>query len=93
MERAAKVQLEFHYQTGDTKVRDYVINELYPSYRVVEEIIDLEIVPFGQTVAVREDDGNYTFTCPNGPNECIGNKIHVSLALIILKTLLMKLIL
>ena len=77
--RAPKVQIEFHYQTGDTSVKKYFVEELYPSYRDIEEIIDLEIVPFGQTEVVRGDDGNYTFTCPNGPNECIGNKIHVSL--------------
>ena len=78
MERAPKVQIEFHYQTGDTSVRDYILKELYPSYRSIEEIIDIDIVPFGQTNVTEDGSGNYTFTCPNGPNECIGNLIHVS---------------
>lgn len=77
-ERAPKVKVEFHYQTGDSSVRDYVVEELYPSYRSIEEIIDLEVVPIGETQVVRGDDGLYNLTCPNGQNECDGNKIHVS---------------
>ncbi len=72
------MKVELHYVTGGSADQQYVINELYKSYRDVEEIVDLEIVPFGLSSVIKGDDGNYTFTCPNGPNECIGNRIHVS---------------
>jgi hypothetical protein len=72
------VKVEAHYSSGDStrNNQQFVRDVLYPAYRNVEEIVDLEIVPFGQT-EVTEVDGNYTFTCPNGPNECTGNLIHV----------------
>ncbi len=75
------MNLEAHYSTGISSTRndrDFFLTNLYPAYRNVEEIINLDIVPFGQT-SFTENDGQYNFTCPNGPDECTGNRIHVSL--------------
>jgi hypothetical protein len=77
--RPSKVKLQFHYQTGDLSVKNYVLDELYPSYRDIEEIFDLELIAFGETTFTKDDSDKYVFTCPNGDNECIGNKIHVSI--------------
>ncbi len=75
------MNLEVHYSTGISSTRsdrDFFLTNLYPTYRNVEEIINLEIVPFGLTTFTVVD-GNYIFTCPTGPDECLGNRIHVSL--------------
>ncbi len=76
------MNVEVHYSAGissTTNDRDFFLTNLYPTYRSIEEIINLEIVPFGLTTFTVDDSGNYNFTCPTGPNECIGNRIHVSL--------------
>jgi len=64
--------------TGGSADLKYVTEQLYRSYRDIEEIMELEVVPFGLSDAIKGDDGNYSFSCTNGPNECIGNRIHVS---------------
>jgi hypothetical protein len=74
------VKVEFHFGTGGLDEKNYYISEFYPTYRDIEEIIDIEIVPFGLSRVFEDENGNYTFWCPNGQNECLGNKIHVSLA-------------
>lgn len=77
-ERAEKVKMTFHYSSMDAQSADYVVNTLYPSYRGLEEIVDLDIVPFGLTDIIKNDNGQYTLRCPNGPDECTGNIIHVN---------------
>ncbi len=75
------MNLEVHYSTGLSSTRndrDFFLTNLYPTYRNIEEIINIEIVPFGLTTFT-ETGGHYVFTCPNGPDECTGNRIHVSL--------------
>ncbi len=72
----AKVNVVFHYSAQDSKVQDYVLNELYPHYRNLEEIVDLDVVPFGLTEIKTNEDGNYTLICDNGLNECRVNLIH-----------------
>ncbi len=75
------MKVEVHYSTGissTTNDRNFFLTNLYPTYRNIKEIVNLEIVPFGLTT-VTGDDGNYNFTCPTGQNECMGNRIHVSL--------------
>src|SRR5699024_733765 len=75
----AKVKVQFHYSSVDSKAQDYVLTELYPHYRLLEEIIDLDVVPFGLTTILSQDDGNYTLICTNGEDECRGNLIHACL--------------
>lgn len=75
----AKVKVQFHYSSLDKHVQAYVLEELYPHYRLLEEIIDLDVVPFGLTEVLSQKDGNYTFICPHGIDECHVNLIHACL--------------
>lgn len=72
----AKVKVAFHYSTLDAKSQDYVINELYPHYRKLEDIIDLDVVPFGLMEILSQEGGNYTLICPGGEAECATTLIH-----------------
>ena len=72
-----KVKVQFHYSALDYKVENYAQNELYPTYRGLEEIIDLQLVPYGLTEILENDSGNATLICPNGADECLANRIHV----------------
>ncbi len=71
-----KVKVEFHYSTLDSKVQSYVVDELYPHYREMEEIIDLDVVPFGEIEVFKEEDGSYKLICPGGVEECHATLIH-----------------
>jgi len=71
-----KVKVQFHYSAVDKYAQDYVITELYPHYRLLEEIIDLDVIPFGLTKVLDQGDGNYTLICPSGIQECRANLIH-----------------
>lgn len=71
-----KVKVVFHYSAQNAKAQDYVISELYPHYRNLEEIIDLDVVPFGLMEIIANGDGSYTTICENGLNECRVNMIH-----------------
>ncbi|HEY6437306.1 MAG TPA: hypothetical protein VIY47_12010, partial [Ignavibacteriaceae bacterium] len=60
------MSLEAHYSTGISSTRNdrdfvFFLTNLYPTYRNIEEIINIEIVPFGQTTFTVVD-GHYTFT-------------------------------
>lgn len=74
----AKVKVQFHYSAKDPKTQSFVEGSLYSHYRDLEDIIDLDIVPFGLMEILKHDDGKYTLVCPNGPSECNANQIHVS---------------
>lgn len=80
-EATLKVKVEFHYSAKDSKVQKYILEELYPHYRKLEEIVDLDVIPFGLTeiISSSEDDGNYSIICPNGSEECRVNMIHACL--------------
>ena len=51
---------------------------MYPAYRAIEEIMELDFVPFGQSRVFQNENGDYTFECDHGDDECYGNLIHVS---------------
>ncbi len=77
-----KVKVAFHYSAQDAKVWRYVLEELYPHYRKLEEVIDLDVIPVGLTDIVEQHGengtgtGQYTLYCTNGPEECKVNLIH-----------------
>ena len=75
----AKVKVDFHYSALDSKSADYMINELYPHYRALEQIIDLDMIPFGKTKITEQGEGNITLNCPRGLDECRVNLIHACL--------------
>ena len=74
-----KVKILFDYSSLDSATQNYVLNELYPHYRTLEDIIDLDLVPFGQMDILSTDSGNYSLFCPNGVDECRGNLVHACL--------------
>lgn len=72
----SKVQLQFHYSALNRKSANYLLEELYPNYRSLEGILDVEVIPFGLMEFVEYDSGSYTLNCPKGSNECLANSIH-----------------
>lgn len=42
----------------------------------VRDIIDLQLIPFGNTKESVGDNGRYNFTCQHGPAECEGNMLQ-----------------
>jgi len=52
--------------------RKFWIEEFKPVYDNLWDIIDLELVPYGNTTQT-----DSTFTCPYGDKQCFANRIQV----------------
>jgi interferon gamma-inducible protein 30 len=52
--------------------------ELYKTYQSVLDIVNISLVPYGNAHETYDPTSQtYQFTCQHGPNECVGNLIHV----------------
>ncbi|GAB6031765.1 E3 ubiquitin-protein ligase NRDP1 [Chamberlinius hualienensis] len=55
--------------------RDFISNQLLPTFKLVPEILSVRVYPYGNAQQVF--DGNeWVFTCQHGEPECIGNVIQ-----------------
>ena len=63
-----------YYEVDNARARKFFIEELRPTFEHLREAIDLDLIPYGRT----QFDGTQ-FTCPNGKDQCLGNKIQVIL--------------
>jgi hypothetical protein len=54
-------------------VRKFFVEEFKPVYDDLWDIIDLELVPYGNT----NTTDSTTFTCPFGGKQCFANRIQV----------------
>jgi hypothetical protein len=53
--------------------RNFFIEEFKPVFDDLWDIIDLELVPFGNSNQI----DSITFTCPFGEKQCFANRIQV----------------
>lgn len=72
---APKVELALYYESLCPDCQDFILNQLYPTYKKVPEIFNLTLVPFGNAYESQEG-GQWKFDCQHGKEECIGNIIE-----------------
>ncbi len=52
--------------------------ELYKAYQSVLDIVNITLVPYGNTHETYLPSIHlYDYVCQHGPDECLGNLIHV----------------
>ncbi|XP_053649486.1 gamma-interferon-inducible lysosomal thiol reductase isoform X1 [Cherax quadricarinatus] len=67
---APKVKVSVYYETLCPDSQRFIVQQLYPVWRDLKDIIQLDIHSFGKTV---EYDGGSRFTCQHGSRECRAN--------------------
>ncbi|XP_076059904.1 gamma-interferon-inducible lysosomal thiol reductase-like [Oratosquilla oratoria] len=72
---ASPVKVHVYYETLCPYSRDFIVNQLYPTWTKVKEIMDVEMFPFGNAKFFPSGDG-WGFKCQHGDDECKTNMIH-----------------
>jgi len=74
---AAPVGLELYMESLCPYCKEFINDQLTPTWGKIAEIINLTVVPYGN--AKEEYDSTnkkWVFTCQHGPDECVGNLIE-----------------
>jgi len=75
------IKLSVYYETlCDDSIR-FITTQLYPTYVLFggfqNPFLEVDLVPYGKAQTKQVSvDGNYTFTCHHGPDECKGNTMQ-----------------
>ncbi|XP_071502332.1 gamma-interferon-inducible lysosomal thiol reductase-like [Diadema antillarum] len=74
---APPVQLELYYESLCPDCRQYIQNQLWPTWQKIGDsgILNLTLVPYGNAQEQQYGDQWY-FTCQHGAAECLGNLIE-----------------
>lgn len=72
---APKVNLTLYYETLCPDCKNFIHNQLWPTFLRVAEIFNLELIPYGNA-GERMVGNKWVFTCQHGPVECLGNLIQ-----------------
>jgi hypothetical protein len=72
------VIVEVYYETLNPQSRKFFLEELRPTFEHIRESITIDLIPFGRTKMNITGPNETTFECPNGEQQCLGNKIQVS---------------
>ena len=69
-----------YYETLCPDCRQFMTTELYKAYQSVLDIMGITIVPYGNADETYDSTNQtYLFVCQHGPEECLGNLIHVNI--------------
>ncbi|XP_040573344.1 GILT-like protein 1 isoform X3 [Lepeophtheirus salmonis] len=72
---AAKVNITLYYETRCPDCIRYDTQTLYPTYKLLQDIMNIQFIPYGKANTTAKPDG-FTFICQHGPTECLGNMVH-----------------
>ncbi|KYN16388.1 Gamma-interferon-inducible lysosomal thiol reductase [Trachymyrmex cornetzi] len=69
------VNVDVYYESLCSDSRQWIVNQLVPSYPELKRHIHVTLVPYGKATHHRESEtGPWQFSCQHGPSECRGNK-------------------
>ncbi|GIY75851.1 GILT-like protein 1 [Caerostris extrusa] len=72
-----KVNLDVYYETNCPDSMRFIVNQLSPTFRDLEDIVDVRLIPFGKAQALYDPTSNkYEFQCHHGFAECYGNTVQ-----------------
>lgn len=71
-----KVKISVYYETNCPDSKDFILYQLFPTYNVLRDYIEINLVPYGKARQTLKPDGSYAFDCQHGINECRGNLIQ-----------------
>ncbi len=71
------VIVEIYYETLNAQSRKFFLEELRLTFEHIREAFTIDFIPFGRTNMTINGPNDTTFYCPNGEQQCLGNKIQV----------------
>ncbi|XP_037775237.1 uncharacterized protein LOC119572288 [Penaeus monodon] len=72
---ANRVKVSVYFESLCSDSIKFFKNQLYPVWQDLQDIMDLEFIPFGKARATPTETGDYEFQCQHGPDECYGNRV------------------
>ncbi|KAF6216303.1 hypothetical protein GE061_000643 [Apolygus lucorum] len=70
-----KVKLDVYYESQCPYCRNFFVNQLRPTSKLLSKYMETNLVPYGNAKTIR--NGNkVTFQCQHGESECLLTKIH-----------------
>ncbi|KAG0728462.1 Gamma-interferon-inducible lysosomal thiol reductase [Chionoecetes opilio] len=72
---APPVKVDLYYETLCPYSIEFVIEQLYPTWTLLKDIMEVEMFPFG-SANYKADGEGWRFRCQHGDDECHGNMIH-----------------
>ena len=69
-----KLSLSVYYESACPDSKAYIINQLQPAMNLLQDYLDLQLVPFGKARSINNGFGG--FRCQHGQPECLGNMIQ-----------------
>ncbi|KAK3873596.1 hypothetical protein Pcinc_021401 [Petrolisthes cinctipes] len=70
---APQVKVSVYYESLCPDSRNFFVNQLYPVWVDLSDIIDLQLTSYGKTRELSGDGEQYEFRCQHGPRECASN--------------------
>ncbi|XP_068244553.1 uncharacterized protein [Palaemon carinicauda] len=70
-----RVKVTVYLQSLCSDTVRFFTSQLYPTWQDLQDIIDLEFVPYGKARATPLESGGYKFVCQHGQEECYGNLV------------------
>ncbi|XP_013773428.1 GILT-like protein 1 [Limulus polyphemus] len=70
------VMVSVYYEALCPDSIDFVLEQLWPTYKKIPKIIQLDLVPHGKARTRMLNDGTWFFSCQHGENECYGNLVQ-----------------
>ncbi|KAH9388004.1 antigen processing and presentation of exogenous peptide antigen via MHC class I [Tyrophagus putrescentiae] len=73
----AKPKVELYYETLCPYSKNFYLEQLEPTFKKLTlDVVDVEVVPFGNVKVAEGPDGIPLFTCQHGAAECYGNRVQ-----------------
>lgn len=71
-----KVNVSVYYEVLCPDSIRFVRGSMWRAYKLVPDIMNLELVPYGKAHYERRSDDSISFSCQHGPDECAGNMVQ-----------------
>ncbi|KAI1285042.1 Gamma-interferon-inducible lysosomal thiol reductase [Halotydeus destructor] len=71
-----KVKVSVYYETLCSDSKQFITRQLFPVYQNLSQIMDFELIVYGNANYTVLSNGTINFNCQHGPRECYANLVQ-----------------